>query len=77
MRKITCGCFLWLRALMNQTGDYDGSKSLDLAPGRKAVEDATWLVNRCRRPSVLKRRWDANPFIARSEMCWKVISEGF
>lgn len=32
-----------------QTGDYDVSKSLDLDTGRRAVEDATWLVDECRR----------------------------
>jgi uncharacterized protein (UPF0332 family) len=32
-----------------QTGDYDVSKSLDLNTGKRAVEDATWLVAECRR----------------------------
>ena len=31
------------------TGDYDASRSLDEETGRRAVEDAAWLVDECRR----------------------------
>ena len=31
------------------TGDYDVSRSLDEETGRRAVADAEWLVEECRR----------------------------